>query len=223
MIQRDLRECQPLKFLRRCHRSDIAYVPTLFSPCTNAAEGIDMRLAVTHTGRYAIQRCADALSDLQLRLLSLADGSRTSESLVLDCQFCDYEVAWQALAELLELELLAPYGTPRTLADGRQKRKRSTAAAKMYLVAIFERVKRSRASVILQALHAARNEHDLLEVVRDTIPFLEAQASSGFASNVVIELGQMLPEEYGEALDQLLAKTLRDHKKHRPRVVSRVA
>jgi hypothetical protein len=63
---------------------------------------------------------------------------------------------------------------------------------------------------------SARNELDLMEVISDAIPFLEVQASSGFASNVVMELSQMLPEECGETLDRLLAQTLRDHKTHRP-------
>jgi hypothetical protein len=120
------------------------------------------------------------------------------------------------LAALLELQLLAPYGTSRTLREEQPRHKRSAAAAKMYLVAVFERFNRPRASAIRQALYTARNEHDLLEVVCDAIPFLEEQASCGYAGNVVMELSQMLPEAYGETLDRLLAQTLRAHKNHRP-------
>ena len=140
-----------------------------------------------------------------------------------DCQWPDFELAWQALAALLELQLLAPYGTSRTLHEDQPRHKRSAAAAKMYLVAIFERFNRPRASAIRQALHTARNEHDLLEVVCDAIPFLEEQASCGYAGNVVMALSQMLPEAYGGTLDGLLSQTLRGHSHHRPPGIAVVA
>jgi hypothetical protein len=173
-----------------------------------------MKLSVTSTGRYAIQRCVDALSDIQLTLLSLADGSRSSETLLNDCKSNDVEIARQALEDLIELRLIAPYAPASIQPGNRPKPKRSAAAAKMYLVAIFERFNRPRARSIRQALYSARNVYDLLEVISDAIPFLEVQSSSGYAGNVVNELRQMLPEEYTETLERLLAQSQRELKTH---------
>lgn len=165
-----------------------------------------MRLAMTPTARYAVRRCADALSDLQLRLLNLADGSRDVETLVHDCAIGHPDDVQRALGGLLKLELLAPLAR---MQDPRPVRKRSAAAAKMYLVAVFDRLRRARAAQMRESLLATRDECGLVDAIHQAIPLLEAHTSPGFATRVMAELQQLLPEHLTDSMDLLMARTLR--------------
>jgi hypothetical protein len=169
-----------------------------------------MLLIITDTGRYAIRHCTDALSDTQLRLLNLADGTRDRKALLRESARTSQVHPRQALDDLLELELVAPIDSVAARRVYRVRPRRSAAAGKMYMLGIFERVRSPGAVSVRNALRACRDEKALMDTIPDSLALLEQHTSTAYINSVLMQLQNLMPSRNARVLDQLMARTLRE-------------
>jgi hypothetical protein len=169
-----------------------------------------MLLIITDTGRYAVRHCADGLSDMQLRLLALADGTRERETLLQECARASPALARQALDDLLELELVASVDSAAARRVYRVRPRRSVAAGKMYMLGIFELLRSPGVASVRDALRECRDERDLMQTIAESLAVLEQCTSTAYVNNVLMQLQHLMPARNARVLNMLMVKTLRE-------------
>ena len=168
-----------------------------------------MLLIITDTGRYATRHCTDALSDTQLRLLSLADGTRDRKTLLGETAPTSLSRARRALEDLLELELVGSIDSVAARRVYRVRPRRSAAAGKMYMVGIFERLRSGGVVSIRNALRECHDEQGLMETIPDSLAMLQQHTSTAYVNNVLMQLQLLMPPRNARVLNQLMVSTLR--------------
>lgn len=169
-----------------------------------------MLLIITDTGRYAIRHCTEALSDIQLRLLSLADGTRDRKALVRESARTSVAHARQALEDLLELELVASVDSVAARRVYRARPRRSAAAGKMYMLGIFDRLRSPDVASMRDALSACHDENVLMETFADSLALLEQHTSTAYINNVLMQLRHLMPTRNARVLNLLMVQALRE-------------
>lgn len=166
----------------------------------------------TDQARTALQGHRTALDMRQRRLLILCDGQRdlpmltallgqdtpAMVSALRDAGYLQADAAPAAFAES---------GSRQTAAPRVAERRRSLAAARIYLLGILELQRHAQAVAVFGELQQSRTDDEILRVMADALRRLPALTSAGYAERVRQRLLEVLPLAHAQQLAEGAVQT----------------
>lgn len=169
----------------------------------------------TDQARIALQAHRAPLDMRQRRLLILCDGQRDiaaltamvgpeTPAMVIQLVHSGYLVTSpeqppaSATAESPAAAVLSRPASP--------ERRRSMAAARIYLLGILEMQRHPQAAALFHALQQARHDSDVLEAMHAALGTLPVLTSVGYTERVRERLLEVLPEKGAEGIKSLKAE-----------------